>query len=158
MRDAPEYSSWQGMLARCHNPKSPRYSDYGGRGIAVCDEWRESFAAFFEHVGPKPTPAHSVDRIDNESGYLPGNVRWASPTEQAGNRRPRRLKTHLTPRMVGALTLDATGMPLARIDQEMGMPAYSASTYLALARKRLGAADRAEAIQIARERGLIPTT
>lgn len=85
MKGSPEYSSWSSMKDRCHNPRSKDFVRYGGRGIAVCDEWRASFEAFLNHIGPRPCGT-SVDRIDNSRGYEPGNVRWASPQEQARNR------------------------------------------------------------------------
>ena len=76
------------MRARCGNLKAPRYPAYGGRGIAVCDEWMTSFEAFYEHVGPRPE-GMSLDRINNDGNYEPGNVRWADAKQQANNRRPR---------------------------------------------------------------------
>jgi hypothetical protein len=84
---APEYSSWIAMKARCFRENHIAFRHYGGRGITVCDEWRNDFAAFLGHIGPKPSPAHSVDRIDNDGNYRPGNVRWATAAEQAANRR-----------------------------------------------------------------------
>jgi len=78
------------MKARCHNPNNPKFLDYGGRGIFVCDEWLYDFPAFYDHIGPKPSDAHSVDRINNNLGYQPGNVRWATAEEQANNRRQAR--------------------------------------------------------------------
>ncbi len=82
-----EYKVWAGMIKRCHNESNPRYADYGGRGIAVADEWRHDFPAFFAHVGPRPSPAHEIDRIDNDRGYAPGNVRWATRIENGRNTR-----------------------------------------------------------------------
>ncbi len=87
MWKSPEFEIWAAMKKRCHNPKAKRYADYGGRGITVCDEWRASFQAFFDHIGPRPSDAHSVDRIRNTEGYAPGNVRWATTEEQNNNKR-----------------------------------------------------------------------
>ena len=84
---SPEYHTWLSIIARCFNKNATRYSDWGGRGITMCDEWRESFEMFFAHVGPRPSSSHSIDRIDNDGNYEPGNVRWATPAQQASNRR-----------------------------------------------------------------------
>lgn len=81
------------MKSRCHNPKNHAYKWYGGRGITVCAEWRQSLAAFAAHVGPRPSPEHSIDRIDNSKGYEPGNVRWATVQAQKANRSVVRLVT-----------------------------------------------------------------
>ena len=70
------------MKSRCQS-NNPKFPEYGGRGIFVCDEWRSDFQAFLDHIGPKPTPEHSVDRIDNSLGYQPNNVRWATAEQQA---------------------------------------------------------------------------
>lgn len=86
MRSSAEYTSWQAMLRRCHNETDKDYPRYGARGIQVCDAWRGSFAAFFAEIGPRPAGT-TVDRIDGTKGYEPGNVRWATPKEQARNRR-----------------------------------------------------------------------
>lgn len=84
---SPEYRAWAKMIERCHNSNDRFYDDYGGRGIKVCQEWRDDFAAFLAHVGPKPSAKHSIDRIRVNGGYEPGNVRWATPTQQARNTR-----------------------------------------------------------------------
>jgi hypothetical protein len=88
----PLYDTWAGMLARCHNPKSAAWMHYGGRGIQVCREWHgvAVFVAWVEaNLGARPE-GHSLDRIDNDGDYEPGNVRWATALEQAANRRPSR--------------------------------------------------------------------
>jgi hypothetical protein len=87
MRYSSEYTIWGGIKTRCTNKNAPDYGRYGGRGITMCDEWVDSFDAFFSHIGPKPSQQHSIDRIDNDKGYEPGNVRWATKTEQVKNRR-----------------------------------------------------------------------
>ncbi len=87
MAQTPEYRAWVAMIQRCHNPKMPNFKDYGGRGIVVCDEWRGSFTAFYEHIGPKPSSDLSIDRIENNGNYEPGNVRWATRLQQNNNTR-----------------------------------------------------------------------
>jgi hypothetical protein len=88
MSATPEYMAWSGARQRCHNPKNPAYYRYGGRGIEVCDRWRNNFAAFLEDMGRRPSADHSLDRKDNDKGYEPGNCRWATMIEQQHNRRP----------------------------------------------------------------------
>ena len=83
----PLYSTYYGMLVRCYCEDEPGYENYGGRGITVCDEWLHSFKSFAEYMGFKPTSKHTLDRIDNDKGYEPDNVRWATRTEQCLNRR-----------------------------------------------------------------------
>jgi hypothetical protein len=85
-----EYSTWVGMIDRCENPRNKSFPDYGGRGIRVCPEWRDSFPGFLAEVGRRPGPEFSIDRIDNSRGYEPGNVRWATRLQQNRNRRPAR--------------------------------------------------------------------
>jgi hypothetical protein len=89
-RKTPEYQTWQGMKARCLNPNGRSYRLYGGRGIKVCREWLDSFEAFFTAMGPRPSPDHSLDRIDNDGDYRPSNCRWATGKEQQNNMRRNR--------------------------------------------------------------------
>jgi hypothetical protein len=88
------YTTWKGVIQRCDNQKHRNYPDYGARGIVVYPPWREGPAGFIEWVevnlGQRP-PGHSIDRIDNDAGYVPGNLRWATQSQQCRNRRPRRL-------------------------------------------------------------------
>jgi hypothetical protein len=82
------YSIWGAIKARCHNPKNSHYHMYGGRGIAVCERWRNSFENFFEDMGECPSDTHSIDRYPDVNGnYEPGNCRWATPKEQGANTR-----------------------------------------------------------------------
>jgi hypothetical protein len=94
MYKSAEYRSWQGMKARCHDPANKAYFNYGARGVAVCDRWRNSFAAFLEDMGPKPSPTHSLDRIDNNGDYSPDNCRWATREQQQNNLRTNRMLTY----------------------------------------------------------------
>lgn len=84
------YQAWSAIKQRCLNTKSQQYPLYGGRGITVCQEWADSFDAFRLHVGERPSSAHSIDRVDNSRGYEPGNVRWATKSEQLHNQRDRK--------------------------------------------------------------------
>jgi hypothetical protein len=86
-----ERDALRSAVRRCHNPRTNNYQNYGGRGITVCEAWREpkrGFERFLAHIGPKPTRHHSLDRIDNNGHYEPGNVRWADKQTQTSNRRP----------------------------------------------------------------------
>lgn len=87
MSNSSEYKIWRGIIDRCCNMKLHYFKKYGGRGITVCDEWKNSFLAFYRDMGSRPSKNHSIDRIDNEKGYLKENCRWADRTTQARNKR-----------------------------------------------------------------------
>lgn len=82
-----EFEAWGALRERCNKPSSPEYKNYGGRGITVCQRWDESFQSFFDDVGRRPSPKHSLDRIDVNGNYEPGNVRWALYETQVNNKR-----------------------------------------------------------------------
>lgn len=90
----PEYAAWTAAKTRCYNPKIAGYKDYGGQGVRMATEWLNDFPAFFAHVGPRPSPKHSLDRKDPWGHYEPGNVRWATAKEQANNQRRHHPRPH----------------------------------------------------------------
>lgn len=88
LRKTGSYGTWCAMIARCSNPKSQRFKDYGGRGITVCERWH-SFSLFYADMGDRPQ-GMTLDRIDNDKGYSPDNCRWATKSEQVQNQRKRK--------------------------------------------------------------------
>jgi hypothetical protein len=84
----PLYSTWMGIRKRCYNPNHHNYRNYGERGIKMCDRWFNSFLSFVDDMGDKPTPSHTIDRIDNDGMYEPSNCKWSTMKEQAANKRP----------------------------------------------------------------------
>jgi len=105
----PEYKIWGGIKKRCLNPASPAYKNYGGRGIKICDRWLHDFAAFLADMGPRPSPSHSIDRIDNNGDYCPENCRWATDGEQSRNTRVNRI-----------VEFGGKSMPACDWDKELG--------------------------------------
>lgn len=87
MSHTKEHQTWVKMRQRCGNPNDPSYPRYGARGIAVCEEWQRSFAAFFRDMGAAPSAKHSIERVDNDRGYSPDNCIWALHVVQVRNRR-----------------------------------------------------------------------
>lgn len=108
----PEYGAWKAIIDRCENPKNKRFADYGGRGIKMAPEWRKDFVLFLSHVGPRPAPGYSIDRQNNDADYAPGNVRWATSSQQMVNRRNTQF-----------VKVGAQVRPLADIAKEFGIPA-----------------------------------
>lgn len=88
------YKTWTDMIGRCENTHRKCWPDYGGRGIKVCKRWRNTFLAFLADVGERSSPLHSIDRINNDGNYEPGNVRWATKAQQANNTRTRKRETY----------------------------------------------------------------
>jgi hypothetical protein len=88
---SPEYKSWDSMIQRCSNPKNPRYKDYGGRGIQVCNRWL-IFSNFFHDMGARPSKM-TLDRIDVNGNYEPDNCQWATYSQQATNKRTSKVLT-----------------------------------------------------------------
>lgn len=101
---SPEYKAWYAAKHRCTNPNNKYWNHYGGRGIKMCPEWQENFAAFLAHIGPKPHPKLTLDRIDNDKGYEPGNVQWATMSHQHLNKRPSNRRYDLSGLKFGRLT------------------------------------------------------
>lgn len=107
----PAYRIWIKIKVRCLDVNSTHYAYYGGRGITVAAEWVHDFPAFLAHVGERPTSEHTIERIDNNLGYEPGNVRWATRKEQQRNRRNNVL-----------LTLDGVTLCLSEWAERLGVP------------------------------------
>lgn len=87
MTHTAEYKTWWGMKYRCSAKAGKYFENYGKRGITVCKRWQNSFLNFLNDMGPRPSPKHSIDRIDNDKGYSPANCRWATASQQNFNRR-----------------------------------------------------------------------
>lgn len=108
---APEYKIWGEMIQRCHNPKNAAARNYSERGITVCASWRDSFENFYADMGPRPTPKHSIDRIDNNGDYEPENCRWATAKEQMRNTRTTLTLTHKGETLPLKEWAERTGIP-----------------------------------------------
>lgn len=114
MYGTSEYKSWFHIITRCQNPNDKYFKDYGGRGISICQEWRDSFLAFYNHVGKRPSLKHSIDRINNDGNYKPGNVRWSLLVEQANNKRSNVL-----------ITINNTTMNVTQWAHEIGINCHT---------------------------------
>ena len=108
------YRIWMGMNDRCNNPNFPAYPLYGGRGIAVCDDWRD-FSKFFGDMGQPPSNKHSIDRIDNNLGYFTENCKWSTQTQQMRNTRNNHIMTYDGKTMCFAEWAEHIGMPQGKL-------------------------------------------
>ncbi len=113
-RITPEYMIYESIVQRCTNPRCAAFADYGGRGISICRRWRESFVNFIADVGERPSKAHSLDRINNDGNYEPGNCRWATRAQQNRNSRHNRL-----------VTLNGETLPLCAWSERLGVKVSS---------------------------------
>ncbi len=118
------------MLARCHNPKHVTWHRYGGRGITVCAEWRVSYVSFAAAVGQRPSKDHQLDRINNDSNYQPGNVRWATRKENARNRSNNRMITVGDETLCLSEWVERTGVPYDTLTSRLGTLGWSADEAL----------------------------
>lgn len=110
MSTLSEYKIWKDIKKRCFNKNSARFEDYGGRGITMYARWKDDFPAFYAHIGPRPTPQHSIERENNDGNYEPGNVVWATRKKQANNTR----RNHI-------LVCDGRSQTIAQWSEETGI-------------------------------------
>jgi len=110
MSSWPEHKVWRNMKGRCYNRNDQAFADYGGRGIEVCESWRNSFTNFITDMGRRPSSDYSIDRIDNDKNYEKGNCKWSTHSQQAGNRRKKRI-----------LTFDGKSLTLAQLARIAGI-------------------------------------
>lgn len=119
MSTSPEYKAWSTMKARCMTPQCQVYKYYGGRGIKVCDRWLESFENFLEDMGRKPEINRSLDRIDVNGNYDPGNCRWATPIEQGRNMRTNRVEEFNGKRQCVSAWEQELGFRVGQLEQRL---------------------------------------
>lgn len=113
----PEYRTWRGMIARCSDPNATHYDKYGGRGITVCARWRD-FLNFLEDMGPRPSMAYTLDRIEPNGDYEPANCRWATKFVQQQNRRDTKITSS---DVVEIRKLRSQGMTQREIGERFGI-------------------------------------
>jgi hypothetical protein len=117
MSYSPEHRSWGSMRQRCTNPRHREWDRYGGRGIKICQRWLDSFEAFYEDMGPRPSLDHSIDRIDNDGDYSPENCRWATWEEQNSNQSQNVFLEWQGETLCMAAAARAAGLDPARVSQ-----------------------------------------
>lgn len=124
MSNTATYNSWRGMLERCNSPSHSSYHNYGGRGIAVCPEWK-SFESFLEDMGECPSNSHSIDRIDNDGNYEPGNCQWVTQTEQGNNTRANHVITFSGKTMTMKQWANETGIKYSTLAARLNILGWS---------------------------------
>lgn len=117
--ETAEYKAWSNAKSRCLNPRHRQFANYGGRGITVAAEWLNDFPAFLAHIGPKPGRGYTLERIENERGYEPGNVRWATMREQINNTRANRIVEVQGQRMTLAQAIRLLGLKSSTVRQRL---------------------------------------
>ncbi len=125
------YHTWQNIRTRCLNPNAPNYPSYGGSGIRVCERWG-NFEAFLADLGERPSPRHSIDRIDSEGDYTPENCRWATPKEQARNRSSNRILTYDGETLCLAEWAERIGMKPNALQARLNVSGYTVKEALTL--------------------------
>ncbi len=118
-RQPSEYQIWSQIKQRCLNPNHPKYHRYGGRGIGMDDAWAESFSTFFADVGKRPSRKHTLDRLDNDQGYYPWNVKWATKKEQNRNLSSNRIVSYRGQDYVLADLAEKTGTDRKRLQSRI---------------------------------------
>lgn len=122
MSGTPIYNAWLMIISRCYRTYSTAFASYGGRGITVCQEWQDSFVAFYDHVSMLPhfdKEGYTIDRIDNDGNYEPGNVRWATQKQQARNTRSNRMLTYKGKKQCVAAWAEELGIETNVLEQRL---------------------------------------
>lgn len=146
-RYSTEYAIWSNIRARCNNPKNVSYERYGARGIKVCASWAADFLNFLADMGRRPSPSHSIDRIDNDGDYTPENCRWVTAKEQCRNRRSSRFIVYQGTRRTLAGWAEETGVSISTLHARLkaNWPVERAMTEPVSARVRKGRGEAHEA-------------
>lgn len=142
LTNSPEYGVWRNMKGRCLDPKHKSFSDYGGRGIAVCERWLK-FENFYADMGERPTTKHSIDRIDGRGHYEPGNCRWATMTQQIRNRCTTVFVTHNGETKPLGEWVEITGLPYSLLHQRIKRCGWSPERAFSTASPSAALAPRA---------------
>lgn len=122
LSEHPLYGLWSSMLTRCYNKSRNSYKNYGGRGIKVCDRWlpeNKGFENFLNDMGSRPSPKHTIDRIDNDGNYCPENCRWATPRQQGSNKRTSIVLFYKGARVSALDVCDATGLKYQTLSHQL---------------------------------------